>query len=205
MSSRNSSTTIQKYVMKFSCTSVQHGRRRDDLKDLTFSGNCTKRNVGAVIIYLIVQTIENSMYVHTSSYYILYLFIYLFLCLFIYQLRHLYWQAHCNSFTPITTGPLPKLHVNFPRGKKPQYPKKTYDFRQSVDFTLFTRGLGSNHTEKFPLRLEPETLEVEKTSALTTSPRFIIFRMYQRIVNDTTLSPRFVPADQNLTNTNNVG
>lgn len=132
MSSRNSSTTIQKYVMKFSCTSVQHGRRRDDLKDLTFSGNCTKRNVGAVIIYLIVQTIENSMYVHTSSYYILYLFIYLFLCLFIYQLRHLYWQAHCNSFTPITTGPLPSFMLTFPGERNRSTQRKLTTFGRAL-------------------------------------------------------------------------
>ena len=33
--------------------------------------------------------------------------------------------------------------VNIPSGRKPEYPKKTHDFRQGVDYTLFTRGLGS--------------------------------------------------------------
>ena len=29
--------------------------------------------------------------------------------------------------------------VNFPCGKKPEYPEKTHDFRQSVDYTLFRK------------------------------------------------------------------
>jgi hypothetical protein len=46
--------------------------------------------------------------------------------------------------------------VNFPCGRKPEYTEKTYDFRQSVDFLLFSHedwdrvALG-----KFSLRLEP--------------------------------------------------
>ena len=36
------------------------------------------------------------------------------------------------------------LPVNFPRRRKPEYPEKTHDFRQSVDYTHFTRGLGSS-------------------------------------------------------------
>jgi hypothetical protein len=52
--------------------------------------------------------------------------------------------------------------VNFPCGRKPEYPEKTHDFRQSVDFLLFfTLGLGSSRIEKFQLRLEPATLEVK--------------------------------------------
>ena len=39
---------------------------------------------------------------------------------------------------PITVGPFYLTHpVNFPCGRKPEYPGKTHDFRQSVDFTLF--------------------------------------------------------------------
>ena len=35
---------------------------------------------------------------------------------------------------PITVGPYYLPHpVNFPRGRKPEYPEKTHDFRQSVD------------------------------------------------------------------------
>ena len=40
---------------------------------------------------------------------------------------------------PITVGPYYLTHpVNFPCGRKPEYPKKTHDFRQSVDYALFT-------------------------------------------------------------------
>ena len=40
---------------------------------------------------------------------------------------------------PITVGPYYLSHpVNIPCGRKPEYPEKTHDFRQSVDFTLFT-------------------------------------------------------------------
>jgi hypothetical protein len=36
---------------------------------------------------------------------------------------------------PITVGPFYLTHpVNFPCGRKPEYPGKTHDFRQSVDF-----------------------------------------------------------------------
>ena len=40
---------------------------------------------------------------------------------------------------PITVGPYYLTHsVNFPCRTKPVYPEKTHDFRQSVDYTLFT-------------------------------------------------------------------
>ena len=41
---------------------------------------------------------------------------------------------------PIIVGPFCLTHpVNFPCGRKPEYPEETHDFRQSVDFfTLFT-------------------------------------------------------------------
>ena len=40
---------------------------------------------------------------------------------------------------PITVGPYYLTHpVNFPCGRKPEYPEKTHDFRQSVDYALFT-------------------------------------------------------------------
>jgi hypothetical protein len=39
---------------------------------------------------------------------------------------------------PITVGPFYLTHpVNFPCGRKPEYPGKTHDFRQSVDFYSF--------------------------------------------------------------------
>ena len=40
---------------------------------------------------------------------------------------------------PITVGPYYLTHpVNFPCGRKPEYPEKTHNFRQSVDYALFT-------------------------------------------------------------------
>jgi hypothetical protein len=43
-----------------------------------------------------------------------------------------------HQHMPITVGPFYLTHpVNFPCGRKPEYPGKTHDFRQSVDFTLF--------------------------------------------------------------------
>ena len=46
---------------------------------------------------------------------------------------------------PITVGPYYLTHpINFPCLRKPEYPEKTHDFRQNVDYTLFTWGLGSS-------------------------------------------------------------
>jgi hypothetical protein len=40
---------------------------------------------------------------------------------------------------PITVGPFCLTHpVNFPCGRKPEYPEETQDFRQSVEFLLFS-------------------------------------------------------------------
>ena len=44
-----------------------------------------------------------------------------------------------QQHVPITLGPYYLSHpVNFPCGRKPEYPEKTQDFQQSVDYTLFT-------------------------------------------------------------------
>jgi hypothetical protein len=44
---------------------------------------------------------------------------------------------------PITVGPFYLTHpVNFPCGRKPEYPGKTHDFRQSVDFYSFHMRTG---------------------------------------------------------------
>ena len=52
-------------------------------------------------------------------------------------------------------------HVNFPCGRKPEYPEKTHDFRQSVDHTLHMRtGFGSA-LRWTSLGIEPGTLEVK--------------------------------------------
>ena len=44
---------------------------------------------------------------------------------------------------PITVGPFCLTHpVNFPCGRKPEYPEETHDFRQSVDFYSFHMRTG---------------------------------------------------------------
>ena len=50
---------------------------------------------------------------------------------------------------PITVGPFYLTHpVNFPCGRKPEYPGKTHDFRQSVDFYSFHMRTGfESHRE----------------------------------------------------------
>jgi hypothetical protein len=72
--------------------------------------------------------------------------------------------------------------VNFPCGRKPEYPEKTHDFRPSVDFfTLFTWGLGSSHIEKFSLRFEPATLEVKGKCAnhfATEAPVSLLIKIW---------------------------
>ena len=45
---------------------------------------------------------------------------------------------------PITVGPYYLSHpVNFPCGRKPEYPEKTHDFRQSVDYFHMRTGFKS--------------------------------------------------------------
>ena len=48
------------------------------------------------------------------------------------------------SYTDNLMALKPNSPVNFPCWRKPEYPEKTHDFRQSVDYTLFTWGLGSS-------------------------------------------------------------
>jgi hypothetical protein len=60
--------------------------------------------------------------------------------------------------------------VNFPCGRKPEYPEKTHDFRQSVDFYSFHMRTGfESHWESshWGLNLRPQRW---KASALTTWP-----------------------------------
>ena len=60
--------------------------------------------------------------------------------------------------------------VNFPCGRKPEYPEETHDFRQSVDFYSFRVGTGfESHWESshWDLNLRPQRW---KASALTTWP-----------------------------------
>jgi hypothetical protein len=56
---------------------------------------------------------------------------------------------------PITVGPFTSPTLSTPPcRRKLEYPEKTHDFQQSVDFTVFT-------LRKFSLRLEPAALEVK--------------------------------------------
>jgi hypothetical protein len=67
----------------------------------------------------------------------------------------------------ITVGPFYLTRpVNFPCGRKPEYPEKTHDFRQSVDFLLFSREDWVRVAlRKFSLRFEPAALEVKDKCA----------------------------------------
>ena len=64
---------------------------------------------------------------------------------------------------PITVGPFCLTHpVNFPCGRKPEYPEETHDFRQSVDFYSFSHEDWVRVAlRKFSLRLEPAASEVK--------------------------------------------
>jgi hypothetical protein len=72
---------------------------------------------------------------------------------------------------PITMGPFCLTHsVNFPCGRKPEYPEETHDFRQSVNFYSFHMRTGfESHWESshWDLNLRPQRW---KASALTTWP-----------------------------------
>jgi hypothetical protein len=72
---------------------------------------------------------------------------------------------------PITVGPFCPTHpVNFPCGRKPEYPEETHDFRQGVDFYSFHMRTGfESHWESshWDLNLRPQRW---KASALTTWP-----------------------------------
>ena len=64
---------------------------------------------------------------------------------------------------PITVGPFYLTHpVNFPCGRKPEYPGKTHDFRQSVDFLLFSHEDWVRVAlRKYLVRFEPAASEVK--------------------------------------------
>ena len=66
--------------------------------------------------------------------------------LFIYLFIYLALPTRAGSpqqHMPITVGPFCLTHpVNFPCGRKPEYPEETHDFRQSVDFYSFHMTTG---------------------------------------------------------------
>ena len=59
----------------------------------------------------------------------------------------------------VTVGPYPSHPVNVPCGMKPEYPEKTHDFRQSVDYNVL---LSHENWAQFHLtEIELGTLEVK--------------------------------------------
>ena len=69
-----------------------------------------------------------------------YLFIYLFLFIYLALPTR---AGSPQQHMPITVGPFYLTHpVNFPCGREPEYPGKTHDFRQSVDFNSFHMRTG---------------------------------------------------------------
>ena len=95
---------------------------------------------------------------------------------------------------PITVGPYYLSHpVNFPCGRKPEYPEKAHDFRQSVDYTLFTvMRTGFKSTL---LGIELGTLEVKGewsdhyTTEASLSPITSGGRLCERLIlHDTSLT-----------------
>jgi hypothetical protein len=80
---------------------------------------------------------------------------------------------------PITVGPFYLTHpVNFPCGRKPEYPGKTHDFRQSVDFYSFHMRTGLVALRKYLVRFEPAASEVKGKCAnhLATEAPFQVMR-----------------------------
>ena len=73
---------------------------------------------------------------------------------------------------PITVDPFYLTHpVNFPRGRKPEYPGKTHDFRQSTGFYSFhMRTAFESHWESshWGLNLQPQEVKGKCTQHLAT-------------------------------------
>jgi hypothetical protein len=82
------------------------------------------------------------------------IFVYLFVYLALPTMAGSPQQHYANY-----CGPFYLTHpVNFPCGRKPRYPEKTHDFRQSVDFYSFHMRTGFKRValRKFSLRFESE-------------------------------------------------
>jgi hypothetical protein len=89
----------------------------------------------------------------------------LFIYLFIYLALPTRAGSPQQHIMPITVGPFffYLTHpVNFPCGRKPEYPGKTHDFRQSVDFLLFSHEDWVRVAlRKYLVRFEPAASEVK--------------------------------------------
>ena len=105
---------------------------------------------------------ENTAFNDTSAHYYSYILALPLLTvdsdsLFIYLFS---FATRDGSSPPIT----PHHPVNFPYGRKPEYPEETYDFETGVDlqYILFiSLGLGLSQLKIFFLRYESATLEVK--------------------------------------------
>jgi hypothetical protein len=85
-------------------------------------------------------------------------------------------QGHHNSICQLLWALFYLTHpVNFPCGRKPEYPGKTHDFRQSVDFLLFSHEDWVRvASRKYLVRFEPAASEVKGKCAnhlATEAPR----------------------------------
>jgi hypothetical protein len=93
---------------------------------------------------------------------------------------------------PITVGPFCLTHpVNFPCGRKPEYPGKTHDFRQSVDFYSFHRGLGSSRIEK--VLTETWTCGLRANHLATEAPIYT-----QSNIKQASYSPEYITPTQQI-------
>jgi hypothetical protein len=100
--------------------------------------------------------------------------------IFIYLFIYLALPTRAGSpqqHMPITVGPFYLTHpVNFPCGRKPEYPGKTHDFRQSVDFLLFSHEDWVRVAlRKYLVRFEPAASEVKGKCAnhlATEAPQY---------------------------------
>ena len=102
---------------------------------------------------------------------------------------------------PITVGPFCLTHpVNFPCGRKPEYPGKTHGFRQSVDFLLFSHEDWVRVAlRKYLVRFEPAASEVKGKCAnhLATEAPITYFTwplMKPFLATNTNVSDRVVQA-----------
>ena len=97
-------------------------------------------------------------------YFILFYFILFYFILFYFILFSFVTRAGSPQQRElITVGRYYLTHsVNFPCGRKPEYPEKTHDFRQSVDYTFFHMRTRFESTLRWTLEVKGEwILEVK--------------------------------------------
>jgi hypothetical protein len=106
--------------------------------------------------------------------------------LFIYLFIYLALPTRAGSpqqHMPITVGPFCLTHpVNFPCGRKPEYPEETHDFRQSVDFYSFHMRTGfESHWESshWDLNLRPQRWKASALTGLATEAHYNILLLFK--------------------------